>query len=473
MTNSKLNVMANRTMSNRSRINSFAATVLAANLLAACAVVPGGQGGMALTPSTAQRTVASDWSASYSDLPALRQPLAMLLSKEVDADVAVRIALLANPTMHRIYFDLRLPAEEVAAAATGPLPAGEDVEARFVVDAIGSQQRSASQVDQLKFEQTKLEKAAEIVRFALDVRRAHASAVAARQIADLTESLKTASEASAELGRRMARVGNWPRLNEYREAAALGEVSVQAARARQSASVARERLTRLLGVWGDDAVYRLAAKLPNLPSILNTFENAEVSATEGRFDIRAINFDIAAEVREFEIDGYEDGLRSASLRFVEVPPARALDGAKGTAPIKVPAFDLRSQASQGKAAKFMALLTQASGLSISARADAREAVVAWRTTYDIARHYSDHMIPLQGRIIEESVQRYNGMLIGVFDLLGDVRQRTAVDIAAVEAARDYWIAAADVRNALQAGGYSGGTPSTSSATATKAAPAGH
>ncbi len=428
---------------------------------------------MAPTPSAAQRTAASDWSASYSDLPALRQPLAILLSKEVDADAAVRIALLASPALHRIYFDLRLPAEEVAAAAIGPLPTGEDVETRFVVDAIGSQKRFASQVDQLKFEQAKLDKAAEIVRFALDVRRAYASAVAARQVSDLTESLKTASEASAELGRRMARVGNWPRLNEYREAAALGEVSVQAARARQSANVARERLTRLLGVWGDDAAYRLAAKLPNLPSNLGTIENAEASAIEGRFDIRAVNFDIAAEVREFEIDGYEDGLRSAGSRFVEVPPARSLDGGKGSAPINVPVFDLRSQASQGKAAKFMALLTQASGLSISVRADAREAVAAWRTAYDIARHYSDHMVPLQGRIIEESVQRYNGMLIGVFDLLGDVRQRTTIDIAAVEAARDYWVAAADLRNALQAGGFSGGTTSTSSAPATKAAPAGH
>ncbi|WP_395624330.1 TolC family protein [Sphingomonas daechungensis] len=468
-----LNVMANRAMSNRSRVRAFAVATFSAYLLAACAVAPGGQGGIALTPSTAQRTTASDWSAGYSDLLALRQPLAILLSKEVDADAAVRIALLASPAMHRIYFDLRLPAEEVAATATGPLPTGEDVESRFVVDAIGSRQRSASQVDQLKFEQTKLDKAAEIVRFALDVRRAHASAVAARQISDLTESLKTASEASAELGRRMARVGNWPRLSEYREAAALGEVSVQAARARQLASVARERLTRLLGIWGDDAAYRLASKLPNLPSKLSALENAEASTIDGRFDIRSINFDIAAEVREFEIDGYEDGLRSAGLRFVEVPPSRALDGGKETVPINVPVFDLRSQAGQGKAAKFMALLTQASGLSISARADAREAVAAWRTAYDIARHYNDHMVPLQGRIIEESVQRYNGMLIGVFDLLADVRQRSAVEIAAVEAARDYWIAAADLRNALQAGGYSGGTPSTSSAISSKATPAGH
>lgn len=459
-------------MSNRLKFKSLAAATFAASLLAACAAVPGGQGGTVSKPSAAQSTAASEWSASYSDLPALRQPLAVLLTNEVDADTAVRIALLANPALLRIYFDLRIPAETIAAAATYSLRASEDVETRFVVNAIGSLQRFASQVDQLKFEQTKLDKAAEIVRIALDVRRAHASAVSARQVSDLTESLKTASEASAELGRRMARVGNWPRLSEYREAAALGEVSVQVARARQSANVAREKLTRLLGIWGDDAAYRLAAKLPNLPSNLSTFENAEASALEGRFDIRAVNFDIAAEVREFEIDGYEDGLRNAGSRFVEVPSARSLDGGKISAPINVPVFDLRGQVSQGKAAKFIALLTQASGLSISARADAREAVAAWRTAYDIARHYSDHMVPLQGRIIEESVQRYNGMLIGVFDLLGDVRQRTAIDIAAVEAARDYWIAAADLRNALQAGGFSGGTTSISSAPATKTVPAG-
>ena len=44
---------------------------------------------------------------------------------------------------------------------------------------------------------------------------------------------------------------------------------------------------------------------------------------------------------------------------------------------------------------------------------------AYRTAYDIARHYRDEVVPLRKRIAEENVLRYNGMLIGVFELLAD------------------------------------------------------
>ena len=44
---------------------------------------------------------------------------------------------------------------------------------------------------------------------------------------------------------------------------------------------------------------------------------------------------------------------------------------------------------------------------------------AYRTAYDLARHYRDEIVPLRKRISEENLLRYNGMLIGVFELLAD------------------------------------------------------
>jgi outer membrane protein TolC len=409
----------------------------------------------------------------YADLAPVRRALTELLSKEVDSDTAVRIALLASPALHRIYFDLRLSGSDVAAAAMSTVSPTEAVEVRFATAAIGSIRRSATEVEALKFEQLKLEMAGEVVRLSLDVRRAHAAAVAARQIAGLTDDLKTASEASAELGRRMVRVGNWPRLNEYRESAALGTVSVQAARARLAEASARERLTRVLGLWGAEAQYRLPEKLAKLPERLDPIADPEAVAASGRFDVRAMVFDIAAETREFELDGYEVSELGTTSGFHDLPRARPLGADVSMGAITVPVFDLRSQASHGKAVRFMGLLTRASQAMISARADAREAHMAHRTAYEVARHYSTHMLPLQTRIMDESAQRYNGMLTGVFDLLADARQKTAVEIAAVEALRDYWIAAANLDNALTAGGYAGGTASATAAAAPEAAPAGH
>lgn len=44
--------------------------------------------------------------------------------------------------------------------------------------------------------------------------------------------------------------------------------------------------------------------------------------------------------------------------------------------------------------------------------------------------------------------RYNGMLIGVFELLADARAQIASVNAAIEALRDFWLAQADLDMAL-------------------------
>jgi len=44
--------------------------------------------------------------------------------------------------------------------------------------------------------------------------------------------------------------------------------------------------------------------------------------------------------------------------------------------------------------------------------------------------------------------RYNGMLIGVFELLADAREQIGNVNAAIEAQRDYWLAETDLQMAI-------------------------
>ena len=57
-------------------------------------------------------------------------------------------------------------------------------------------------------------------------------------------------------------------------------------------------------------------------------------------------------------------------------------------------------------------------------------------------------MPLRQRIAEENLLRYNGMLIGVFELLADARAQIAGVNAAIDALRDFWLAQADLEMAL-------------------------
>ena len=54
--------------------------------------------------------------------------------------------------------------------------------------------------------------------------------------------------------------------------------------------------------------------------------------------------------------------------------------------------------------------------------------------------------PLDGQA--RQVLRYNGMLIGVFELLADARTQIASVSSSIEALRDFWLAQADLDQAL-------------------------
>jgi outer membrane protein TolC len=78
----------------------------------------------------------------------------------------------------------------------------------------------------------------------------------------------------------------------------------------------------------------------------------------------------------------------------------------------------------------------------------REAYSAYRTAFDLSRHYRDEIVPLRKRISEEVLFRYNGMLMSVFELLADSREQVAAVNGYIESLRDFWIAESDLQMAL-------------------------
>ena len=85
---------------------------------------------------------------------------------------------------------------------------------------------------------------------------------------------------------------------------------------------------------------------------------------------------------------------------------------------------------------------------MNARSEAREAHAAYQSSYEVARRYRDEVIPLRQRISQENLLRYNGMLIGVFELLADAREQIASVNASIEALRDHWLADARLQSAI-------------------------
>ena len=214
--------------------------------------------------------------------------------------------------------------------------------------------------------------------------------------------------------------------------------------------MARERLTRLLGVWGSQAQFKLPERLPDLPKNPDDLPDVEKVAMEQRLDLQAVRLETEALARNL-------GLTKATrfINVLEFGPARVLEGRRSE-PYKkgyeigfeLPIFDWGTARVAKAESIYMQAVNRAAEAAINARSEVREAYRGSRVRYDVARHYRDEIVPIRKRIADENQLRYNGMLIGVFELLADARAQIDSVNGYIEALRDFWIAKADLDMAL-------------------------
>ena len=194
--------------------------------------------------------------ADASTAPASAAPTSIdtWLAQPLDADTAVRIAVLNNPSVHVQLAQLAAQDAERAQALTLINPsltqgrftrAGErEIEREIgfkLVSLITWPWRARWQGWQL--EQHTLNTAQAVLRQAAQARRDWLNAVAARQSLKAAEHLHQAAAAGGELSRRMAAVGNFSQQQHARELQSQQAAAAQLARARSGEQVRERALT--------------------------------------------------------------------------------------------------------------------------------------------------------------------------------------------------------------------------------------
>ena len=434
--------------------------MLATLLLAGCASFSP-DGGFSAVQQTAKNQLGKDlrWAKSDADQDTIDKRVAELLAQPMLVDDAVQVALLNNRGLQASFQELGIGQAELVQAGRLPNPGfsfgrltrGGEVElerglhfnlARLLLMPLGSQMEAR------RFEQTQGRVAVSVLSLAADTRKAYFNALAGEETVRYTRQVMQAAEASAELARRMQQVGNFTKLQRAREQGFYADAALNLARAEQAQRAARERLTRLLGVWGAQTNFTLPARLPDLPKAARDLPDVERIALAQRLDVQGAK--LAAEQTAQNL-----GL-TRRTRFVNVLELGFVRNSSNEAPtqrgweigVELPLFDWSGARVARAEAVYMQTVHQAAETAINARSEVREAYGAYRSAYDIARHHRDEIVPLRQRIAEENVLRYNGMLIGVFDLLADARSQIASVNASIEALRDFWLAQADLDMAL-------------------------
>ena len=435
-------------------------SLLAAALLAGCASFSP-DSGFGVVEQTAQQRLGKElrWSRNAADQAAIDQRVAALLARPLSTDDAVQLALLNNRGLQASLQELGIgEAERVQAGrlpnpgfSFGRLTRGGEVEIERGLHFNLARLLALPQMQALesrRFAQTQGSVTLAVLALAADTRKAHVNAVAAEETVRYRRQVMQAAEASAELARRMAQVGNFNKLQQAREQSFYADAALTLAQAMQAQRATRERLTRLLGLWGEQTGFTLPERLPDLPPAPIDQPDIERSAMAQRLDVQGAT--LAAEQTAKNL-----GL-TRTTRWVNVLEFGAVRNSSNELPtqrgwelgFELPLFDWGDARIARAEAVYMQALHRAAETAVNARSEVREAYGNYRSAYDIARHHRDELVPLRKQIADENLLRYNGMLIGVFELLADARTQVASVNASIEALRDFWLAQADLEMAL-------------------------
>ena len=387
---------------------------------------------------------------------------ARLLNKPLSQDDAVQLALANSPELQALiaqsWNDMAL------ASQRGRLPnplftfdrmrLGNSLEldrllSVGLLDLLFLPQRVAIAHNEIA--QARLQLTGALIDQVTRVRQTWVSAVAAQQLLQYAQQVNESAQASAELARRMQRVGNFSSLERARQQVFYADATTRLALASNAVTASREALVRALGL--DDAQagrLRLPERLPDLPKAPRDAREVSTTANAQRLDVQLARARVDAA-------GRSQGLNLVSS-FVDANVGARHDtvfdtGQRNTRngyqiDIRLPLFDWGSARRDALNAQTLALVNRYDATVVAAASQLRESYSSYRTAYDIARHYRDDIVPLRQTMADENMLRYNGMLIGVFELLAEARSQIASVTAAIDAQQQFWLADAALAASL-------------------------
>lgn len=387
-----------------------------------------------------------------------------LLKKPVNQNDAVKLALVNNPALQAMLAQNWADASK--AAQTGRIANPTFTIERLIsateleigrllsvglLDLLTLPQRYS--IAQRLIERSQLQLTGNVIDSVTQVRQAWIKAVAARQNLVYAKQVNDAAQASAELALRLQTVGNFNKLQRARQQVFYADAATQWATAQHAAVSAREELIRLLGLTDMQArILKLPDRLPDLPKEVRTPEDVGKAATAERLDIKLarLEFDAATKAQGLNLltsfTDIELGLRYDTV--FDNDQARSTTKRGFEVSVRLPVFDWGDAQRAAMSAQTLAAANRLESTVRAAGSNIRESYSAYRTAFDVARHYRDEVVPLRKAISDENLLRYNGMLIGVFELMADSRDQVSSVKAALNAEQQFWLADAALQATL-------------------------
>lgn len=429
-------------------------------LPAGCASVPRDAGFADVQADIARRLDETvQWRQGGVEDAAVDERVKQLLAQTLTAEAAVQVALLNHRGLQAEYEELGVAQADLVQAGLlrkpvlgwsrqeggGLIKTVLGVEVDFLGILLAASQK---RIEDIRFRHVKLRVSQAVLRHAAETRKAWVDALAAEQSAGFLAQVKELADAEAELGARQRKAGNVGQRDWLRQQAFAAETGVELAQARQTAFAARERLNRLMGLSGEQVAWQLPSRLPEMPGKLPQYADLESYGIAQRLDVRQAQ----VEAEAFSaVLGLTRDSRFIHVLDLGVETEKNTGEKRITGPtlkLELPIFDQ----GQARLSRQQALYRQSEQrlyeAAVNARSEIREAWQRTATAHATAQHVREILVPLRRKIVEESTLHYNGMLIGVYDLLADAREQVNAVQKEIDAGRDYWVALADLQLAV-------------------------
>ncbi|MEO1138116.1 MAG: TolC family protein [Pseudomonadota bacterium] len=395
--------------------------------------------------------------------------------KTINADTAVQVALLNNRGLQAKYAELGVSSADVWQSIMQPNPIVSIGVLGLNADGVGAYRSiegviannllaaftrpDRTKLAETRFRQAQLVAIEETLRVAIDARRAWIDAVSGFERAGLVRDAQSTADAASELAAQLGGTGFLNKADQAREHAFYAELTGQRAQAKLDAKLAKEALTRQLGLWGTEVDYFVPNSLPRLPGRVKRRSGIEQAALKNRIDLTIAKLELASQAKSrgmvdatryvsdleliagFELERENDGEGIES----ETTPQIELEFA-------IPIFDSGKARLKRAEAAYMIAAHQLAERAVNVRSEARSAYTAYVGSHKIARHYQSAVLPLRRTIEEEALLSYNGMITNTFELLADTRARLNSNLMEADARRAFWFADANMLAAIYGGG---------------------
>ena len=442
----------------RRRACATAGALLCALLATGCASVDASRPTREVQTQVAQRSgQALDWDAKAGTAHATTRTL---LAQPLTGEAAVRLAMLNNREIQAQFERLGIAQADLVEAGLLDNPvfslslfygSGTIAEAGVVQDLVGLLSLSArKRLGQAQADRLAADVAQRLVDIAAEVKARHATVVGDTQALELARQVQDATQAGAELAQRQYAAGNLSKRERDIQHALYAEAALESSQAQAQLNADREQLTRAMGLWGADAQWTTAPRLPEVPTQLPDLAHVESQAIAQRLDLQAARMETRASGMALDLT---QRWRYLSALGVGVAFKRESNGDKFVGPhveLGLPLFNqgqtrvarARSEARRAEA--------QLAALAVEIRSQARAARDRLVAAQKAALHYRDVLLPLQADIVDETVKFHNGMLVGVYDLLLARQQQIHTAQRSIAATREFWLAWLDLERAIGA-----------------------